>query len=58
LHVITSAQQTDVGRDGDIHTIPPQTVGNGMVDMLIQVEASHSFNHILQACGKIGIHFS
>jgi hypothetical protein len=58
LHVITSVQQTDFGRDGDIHAIPPQTVGNGRVDMLIQGEASHSFNHIPEDCGKIGIHFS
>lgn len=34
-HVITSAQQTDVGRDDDIHAIPPQTVGNGVANMLI-----------------------
>ena len=58
LHVITSVQQTNSGRDSDIHAIPPQTVGNGMVNMLIQMEASHSFNHILQDCVKIGVHFS
>ena len=23
LHVITSVQQTDFGRDGDLHAIPP-----------------------------------
>jgi hypothetical protein len=45
-HVITSAQQTNVGRNGDIHAIPLQTVGNGMVNMLTQMEESHSFNHI------------
>ena len=39
LHVIPSAQQTDVGRDGDLHARPPHTVGNGMVNMLIQAEA-------------------
>jgi hypothetical protein len=58
LHVITSVQQTNFGRDSDIHAIPPQTVGNGIVNMLIQGEASHSFNHIPQYCGKIGIYFS
>jgi hypothetical protein len=58
LHVITGVQQTDVGRDGDIHARPPRTVGNGRVYMLIQGEASHSFNYIPQDCGKIGIHFS
>jgi hypothetical protein len=58
LHVITSAQQTNVERDSDIHAIPPQTVGYGMVDMLIQAEASRSFYHIPQSCGKIGIYFS
>ncbi len=39
LHVIPSAQQTDVGRGGDIHTRPPQTVGNGIVNILSQAEA-------------------
>jgi hypothetical protein len=58
LHDIISAQQTGVGRDGDIHARSLQTAGHGMVDMLIQVEVSHSFHHISQFCRQTGIHFS
>jgi hypothetical protein len=39
LHITTSAQQTNVGHDGDIHARPPQIVGHGMAAMLIQGEA-------------------
>jgi hypothetical protein len=40
------------------HTAFPTQIFRKLLNMLIQMEASHSFNHILQACGKIGIHFS
>lgn len=39
LHVIRGAQQTGFGRDGDVYPMPPQTIGNGMVNIFIQVEA-------------------